>query len=266
MLQKLLNISVNSLKRRSLPVMLGKVAVRVQEFPHKRRQQEAQQWCLAQATRYEAFAQEFDAALWAETKEVCERIAQAGAAKLRGLEIDLGGGGNYPLLYFLTRYLKAKTVVETGVAAGWSSQAILTALKKNGGGRLYSSDFPYFRCSAPEKLVGYIVDEGLKGNWSLHIDGDQHNLPEIAASIEGIDLFHYDSDKSYKGRARALDILAPRLTANSVVVFDDIQDNFHFRDFTLKEGALESGRGFKVFEFEGKYMGIVAPFLPSKKG
>jgi hypothetical protein len=35
--------------------------------------------------------------------------------------------------------------------AGFSSSAILTALKENGEGILYSSDFPYFRIKNPEK-------------------------------------------------------------------------------------------------------------------
>ena len=57
--------------------------------------------------------------------------------------MSLGGGGNFILLYFLTRKFN-KVVVETGVAAGWSSLAILGAFEKNGEGKLYSSDFPYF--------------------------------------------------------------------------------------------------------------------------
>ena len=52
--------------------------------------------------------------------------------KLSKLEVSLGGGGNYILLYFLIIKFKPQNVVETGVAAGWSSLFILRALKKNG--------------------------------------------------------------------------------------------------------------------------------------
>ena len=63
--------------------------------------------------------------------------------RLSKLSVKLSGG-LYKLLYFPIRKIKPYTVVETGVAAGWTSLAILRALNKNGRGHLYSSDFPYF--------------------------------------------------------------------------------------------------------------------------
>lgn len=256
MLQKLINVSVNSLKRRNLPVIVGKVAVRFKEFPQKKRGKAVLQWCATHAESYEQYARALDPALWRETEAVCRQMCQAGTAKLAKLDFNLGGGGNYPLLYFFTRYLNAEIVVETGVAAGWSSQAILLALKENNnGGKLYSSDFPYFRCQEPEKLIGHIVDDNLKPNWHLFIDGDQHNLPKIVSLVEKVDLFHYDSDKSYKGRENALYLLDSVLSDSSIVLLDDIQDNFQFRDF-VKKNSLN----FKVFEFEGKYVGLMGSF------
>lgn len=237
--------------------MLGKVLARLKEYPNNKKQRDVLAWCKAKAENHETFLAELDKTLWEETKTLCSTLKQDADTKLSKIDMHLGGGGHYPLLYFLTRYLSAKTVVETGVAAGWSSQAILTALKhNNNGGRLYSSDFPYFRCESPEKLIGFVVDEELKENWNLYIDGDQNNLPQIVSKIEEIDLFHYDSDKSYAGRARALDIVRSRLDKDAVILFDDIQDNFHFRDYVQNEGAA-----YKVLEFEGKYVGFVAPFI-----
>lgn len=257
MLQKILNIGENSVRRKNFPVMLGKLVTRITEHSQEAQKDEVLKWCAENAESYEEFAKGLDKALWDETADVCKKIKVAADKKLESLGMDMGGGGNYPLLYFFTRYIKAKTVVETGVAAGWSSQSILTALKDNAeGGKLYSSDFPYFRYHNPEELVGYVVDEELKENWTLLIDGDQNNIPEIAKQCGAVDLFHYDSDKSYKGRDFAYETLGAHLHENSIIIFDDIQDNAHFRDFVARRGG-----SFKVFEFEGKYIGLIAPFL-----
>ena len=45
----------------------------------------------------------------------------------------------YVLLNSLVSYFKPKNIVETGVAAGVSSHAILTAVEDNKRGHLYSS-------------------------------------------------------------------------------------------------------------------------------
>ncbi len=255
MLAKTLNIAKNSLKRKNFSVMIGKVIVRFQEDSAQKEQ--VKEWYKKNAEDYRKLLQNLDANLWHETQDACLNIKTQAQKKLQALGLDLGGGGNYPMLYFLTRYLKPEIIVETGVAAGWSSQAILTAIKNNAlPAHLYSSDFPYFRYKSPEELVGYIVDDSLKSNWSLRIDGDENNLPEFEKSIQKIDLFHYDSDKSYKGRAFAYEILHKKFHKNTVILFDDIQDNAHFKDLVT---SLQ--KPFKIFEFEGKFIGIIASFL-----
>ncbi len=257
MLQKVINISVNSFRRQNFRVMKDKLLARVKERRLAEQELQALAWCREHAESYEDFIKNLDQKLWIETLNVQKTIKQNADKKLKDLGLDLGGGGNYPMLYFFTRYLCAKTVVETGVAAGWSSQAILTALKVNNeGGKLFSSDFPYFRYKNPERFVGYIVDESSKENWNLYIDGDQNNLPKIASLTECIDLFHYDSDKSYAGRAFALEIFKEHLSGKSTIIFDDIQDNFHFKEYVQKNDLK-----FKIFEFEKKYVGLIAPFL-----
>ena len=241
-----------------MPVMLGKVMTRLKERSAANDSALATKWAAGQAESLEDFVTNLDASLWQETQSTCKEIATKAQEKLDALGMDLGGGGHYPLLYFLTRHLNPQSVVETGVAAGWSSQGILTALQKNNAaGKLYSSDFPYFRYKNPEELVGYVVDDDLKQNWSLHIDGDQNNLPKIIQALESpVDLFHYDSDKSVEGRHFAYDLIAPRLTDNAIVIFDDIQDNLHFKDF-----VTESAKPYKIFEFEGKYIGLTGPYF-----
>jgi predicted O-methyltransferase YrrM len=259
MIKKLLNVGANSLRRRNFGVMLNKVKIRIQERDLKQLQQGNLSWCKTHALSAEPFLKSLDSALWEETLNTCGTIEEQAQKKLAVIGLDLGGGGHYPLLYFLTRYLKPSTVMETGVAAGWSSQAILTALKRNGGkGHLYSSDFPYFRYENPERFIGYVVDDSLRVRWDLHIDGDRNNFPLILSKVDHIDLFHYDSDKSYAGRAYALEAVKAKLAPQAAIVFDDIQDNPHFKDFVEKDSLP-----FRVFEFKGKYLGLTAKFLNS---
>jgi len=237
-------------------VMAHKVLTRFKERSSEQ-QEEVREWCASKVEPYISFLQSLDAELWLETQNTCSELKTSAEKKLQALGKDLGGGGNYHILYFMTRYLQAKEVVETGVAAGWSSQAILTALQKNeNNGHLYSSDFPYFRYENPESLVGYVVEDELKENWSLYIDGDENNLPRIEKDIQAIDIFHYDSDKSYRGREYAYNCMAPYFTENTLIIFDDIQDNFHFRDWVEK-----TGHSYKIFEFENKFVGVAGGFL-----
>jgi predicted O-methyltransferase YrrM len=253
MLRKLVNIGSNSLKRRNFGVMAGKVAVRLKERRESQKSRAVKLWCARHAERYEDYARTLDAALWQETQSVCAQIEKDAQAKLDSLGLDLGGGGHYPLLYFFARYLKARNVIETGVAAGWSSYALLLALEKNGNdAKLYSSDFPYFRYKNPEKLVGYVVEDRLKKDWRLFIDGDRNNLLQILAETGPVDLFHYDSDKSIEGRRYALAAVRPHLSEHAVVMFDDIQDNDHFMRLVGDEQLP-----FRVFGFGGKYIGVI---------
>jgi predicted O-methyltransferase YrrM len=253
-LSKLTTIGKNSVRRRNFGVMFEKLTLRLfeRDDPVK-----ARAWCQSHAEDYKAFLKQIDANLYNETENVCDLITQNAQVKIDKLGLDLGGGGHIPLLYFFTRHLKAKTVVETGVAAGWSSQTILTAIHKNNNdGHLYSSDFPYFRYENPEQYVGFVVIPSLKEQWTLHIDGDRNNIPKIDKAVETIDLLHYDSDKSSKGRKYVWNTLSPKLSSNALVIYDDIQDNMHFRDL------MESiGHPFKVFEYGGKYIGVFGAFL-----
>jgi predicted O-methyltransferase YrrM len=200
----------------------------------------------------EPFAMSVSLELWSEAAAFAESLHEQGAARLAALPVKLGGGGRYDLLYFLTRFLRPRIVVETGVAAGYSTQAILKALQVNGSGRLYSSDFPYFRLDQPEQYIGILVDDSLKANWELYVEGDAKNLRQIAAKIDRVDLLHYDSDKTYQGRKSALKILEPLLSQDAIIVMDDIQDNSFFHDY-----VRDTTRVWRVFDGGEKLVGLI---------
>ena len=75
---------------------------------------------------------------------------------------------------------------------------------------------------------------------------------ETFLNNKSIDLFHYDSDKSYSGKTNAMKILNSKLNSKTIIIYDDIQDNFHFRDYVKK-----NQKSFCILEFEGKYLGIL---------
>ena len=218
---------------------------------HLKRRKPARHWAAAQAQDLAAHLSALDAALWAESAAFAAELEQEGARILSGLAVVQGGGGAYALLYFLTRQARPEVAVETGVASGWSSTAILAAMEANGIGQLYSSDLPYADRDGSEAAIGILVPDTLRPRWRLCTKGDRACLPDIVAGCPRIDLFHYDSDKKAVGRDFAWGLVKPNLVPGAVVIFDDIQDNFHFRDLTARENLP-----FQIFEFADKYIGM----------
>ena len=245
-----LNVIRNLSDARLRPIMLQKIGRRLTRLLNER-ERGAARWAARHAGDHVALCRRIDGALWDETVQYVSDFRREAEAIL-ARNPALGGGGNYHLLYFLTRLLKPGVVLETGVAAGFSTHAVLTALEKNGQGRLFSSDFPYFRLAHPERYVGILVPEALRHRWSLSLEGDSVSVPRFLASIPKVDLFHYDSDKTYGGRTQTIDLVLPRLSDRGVALIDDIQDNYHFRDL-VRRGRLNS----QVFAFEGKYCGLL---------
>ena len=246
------NIIFNLFKLNYFFVIIKKVLKRFE----KNTSEEAKKWAKLNAKfTTEEFCKSIDLQLYNEILSDVMLIKKDAEYRLSKLNVTLGGGGNFILLYFLTRKLKPNVIVETGVAAGWSSLAFLRALNKNGKGKLYSSDFPYFRLEKPEQYIGYLAKNEInKINWFLDIRGDDVAIPEISKSLgeNHVDLFHYDSDKSYSGRVKVLENLNSKINSKTVMIFDDIQDNLHFKNLTEKMKEK-----YCIIEFNNKYLGVI---------
>ncbi len=247
------NVFVQALKPKRFLVMCNKVRKRFLDAKGHHSDMDNFNWIKSNTMDFKRLARDLDEALWEETEKVSHYIKKVAEKKLVDIDYELGGGGVYPFLYFITRYTKPNSIVETGVAAGFSSYAFLLGIKANGDGRLFSSDFPYFRLPNPEQYIGIIVEEELKKRWDLLIDGDTINLPIIISKISKIDIFHYDSDKSYSGRSFAISQIENSLDENSLIIMDDIQTNSHFYDL-IEEKHPDS---WYIFEFLGKYIGMI---------
>lgn len=253
-MQSVGNTVRNALRPGYMPVLARKAFTRIVERDSSRQRQAALGRCREEAQSVAEFAQALDSTIWQEAIDASAVLERQSAHRLPA-GVDMGGGGHYPLAYFLTRILKPEVVVETGVAAGWTSAAILNALRVNRRGHLWSSDFPYFRQNHPENWIGCLVDDSLKENWTLLVAGDARNLPAIRDQLASpIDLFFYDSDKSYAGRRRALDLIVGSLASDSIVLIDDVQDNNHFFDFTSSVGWA-----YAIFDFRGYFAGMTGP-------
>jgi len=163
----------------------------------------------------------------------------------------MGGAGDLNLIYAAVRLCGARRAVETGVAHGWSSLAILAALAENGGGGLASVDMPYPKMHN-EPFVGIVVPSGLRENWTLIRLPDRNGLKQAITRFEGsIDFAHYDSDKSYYGRKFAYPLIWQALAPGGVFISDDIQDNMRFAEF-----VAEKDISFAVTECAGRFVGI----------
>jgi predicted O-methyltransferase YrrM len=247
----LTNIARNAVRPSYLPEMVRKVYERAR---YGTREAEAgRAWAAAHESDLDAWARARDGALWDEALTFANQMmvdVKPRMDELDRLGIDLGGGGCYELLYFLTRLRRPAIILETGVAAGWSSRALLSAIQVNGQGKLLSSDFPYFRMADPERYVGYLVPDELKGPWEVRLRGDRANLKQMLTPDIKVGLVHYDSDKSRGGRQFFCRAIAPHLASGAVVMMDDIGDNLFFRDYT-------ASREFHVFSYQGKHFGIV---------
>jgi predicted O-methyltransferase YrrM len=211
-------------------------------------------WYESKSTLIESYKKDLDAGLYTEATNYDKELNDRATQILSALPVKLGGGGFSTLIFYMIRKMKPAIVVETGVAAGFSSQAILKALSMNGSGELYSSDFPYFRIDNPEKYVGIIVEPELRKKWHLFTAGDEVNLPIILGQVNGkkIDLLHYDSDKSYTGRVSALKVLHDHFHSDSWLLFDDINDNSHFKDMVESEK-----HAYRIFKLKRKYIGVI---------
>jgi predicted O-methyltransferase YrrM len=210
------------------------------------------EWLKKHKTSWEDYLKSMDLEIFDETREVIDKLIRENREKLKKLDVKLGGSANQFLLYFLIRKFKPSIIFETGVAAGHSSRAILKALKINQKGKLYSSDFPYFRIKNAEKYIGILVEEELKHKWHLSIEGDSVNIKEFLKIENTIDFFHYDSDKSYKGKQTTFNLVKKKISQGGIFIFDDIQDDNFFRDI-----ATQNNFNFKVFSFENKYVGLI---------
>ena len=166
--------------------------------------------------------------------------------------ITLGGAGELDLLYWIVKIKKIRYVLETGVASGWSSLAVLLAQKDIKNSLLISIDMPYAWIKDSYKYVGLAVPLWLRERWILIREMDRKGLPIAFNKKVSFGLVHYDSDKSYYGKKWGLNFIYSKLKKNSIMIIDDIGDNLSFHEF-VKDKKLNH----LIVSYENKFIGII---------
>lgn len=126
-------------------------------------------------------------------------------------------------------------VVETGVAQGASSLAILEAMERLGKGHLHSIDLPVLS-GEDGQFVGRLVPSPLKHRWSLHLGPSRMVLPSLLDELGQIDIFLHDSDHSYETQLEEYRAAWPRLRGRGILLSDDVE-NPAFLEFAAQMGA-----------------------------
>lgn len=173
-------------------------------------------------------------------------------ARAKASGVDMGGPADLELLYAAIRLGGAERVLETGVAYGFSSLVILTALQDREAAQLVSVDMPY-PLKGTDDAVGLLVTQDLKAKWQLQRKPDRNGIFEALRTLHGpLDLCHYDSDKSYWGFRFAFPVLYDALRPGGIFISDDIQGNTFFRDFFDAKGVP-----YRVVPCDSKFVGIL---------
>jgi Methyltransferase domain len=148
-------------------------------------------------------------------------------------------------IWCLTRCLKPKKIVETGVAHGVTSRFILTALERNGDGHLFSIDLPPLERQW-RKQVAIAVGDGYADRWSYIKGSSRRRLPALLSQLGQIDLFIHDSLHSERNVLFEMGCAWTALRPGGALVVDDVDANWGFRSFTR---AL-TGDQFMICEAE----------------
>lgn len=212
---------------------------------------ESEAWCNNHAISTEEAILEIGGKFKVNIEEKHHEIFEEAHSKVENLPVKMGGGGDMNLLYYLSEYIQAQKVIETGVAHGWSSLAILLSLSQRSGSRLISTDMPYAKMGN-ENFVGCVVPDQLKNKWTLLRLADKSGLPKALMQFDEIDLCHYDSDKSYEGRKWAYPKLWNKLRSGGLFISDDVGDNIAFKEFAESMEIKPT-----IVKFKSQYIGIL---------
>jgi predicted O-methyltransferase YrrM len=132
-------------------------------------------------------------------------------------------------LYSLVRQRRPTLVVETGVANGYSTVLILSALNRNGHGRLLSVD-------VSANVASLVRDQEME-RWVLSVLPRRRRRRALTALLGGgseIDLFIHDSDHSYSWQALEYAIAWKRLSREGILLSDDVDSSRAFFDFCAR--------------------------------
>lgn len=152
----------------------------------------------------------------------------------------------------MCRLLCPDNVVETGVARGVTSYAILTALEQNGNGKLYSIELPLPKRGYAEQ-VGEFVPTDLRCRWELLFGPSTSLLPRLLERIGPIDMFLHDSSHDYHNQRMEYRLALCHMRLGGILVSDDVNN-----DSLLEEAQAKSQELIMVRQRNQYLIGLAA--------
>ena len=129
------------------------------------------------------------------------------------------------ICYALTRYLKPRIVIESGVGYGVLSAVILQAMERNEIGTLVSIDLPPI-LDHSGVYIGLSIPQHLKKRWKLYFGSSRQQIPKVLKSTSDIGLFISDSANVYTIQRREFEAVWGSLSSDGVMVFNNISRKF----------------------------------------
>ena len=151
----------------------------------------------------------------------------------------------------------AATVVETGVARGITSRAILSGLERNGRGHLWSIDLPHADTTRFGQL-GSAVPGRLRHRWTLLLGPSRRLLPQLLADLGQIDVFVHDSLHTGRNVRFECERAWRVLSSGGVILSDDVSLSLGFYSFLHSVEAADAAVGEHT-DGGGFWGGIVKP-------
>lgn len=203
------------------------------------RTESCKDWCASVGIKGEEFLKGHGVSDETLKKYAAFEAAEAPKAQQKlndsGMTQDIGAA-NMQVLYCLAEHHDAANILETGVAYAWSSLAILHSLHSRDKGHLISNDLPP-TANFSEDYIGMLVPEEMKSRWTFIRGADRESLKKIHLDGKRFDLMHYDSDKTYEGRRWSYAFIYDHLLKpGGILMSDDIDDNYGFKDFCDEKG------------------------------
>ena len=161
---------------------------------------------------------------------------------------DLGPGLGF-ILFHLIQTRNPVKVIETGIAAGASSNLILYSMDKSGLGSLTSIDIT--------SKVGELVEDDFKVNWTTEILPSffkKKAFQRILKNNSEAEVFLHDSDHSLDWQIFEIDSVLNSLPNIEFILVDDVSEDFRnyvevgipdWRLVVINEGRKYSGFLYK---------------------
>lgn len=119
------------------------------------------------------------------------------------------------LNYRLIEGYQSENIIELGASFGINT---LYMAAGNPNAQVYTLE----GCPETAKIARKNFDSLAAGNIDLRVGNIDHTLPPILNQIDRVDFVYIDANHSYEATRRYFEMLLPKLTHNSVMIFDDI--------------------------------------------